>query len=104
MRPVAKFNMRNRALQEIGRAGVERANPAFAILSSGDDDCRNVGTDGAFPDFADERRTVHFGHTVIDDQQVGRFGLQPFECLHCAVETFCGKLRTHHRHILRVNA
>ena len=95
--------MRNGTLQKVGSAGIERADPALPILSCRDDNRRDVRPCCPRTNFAYEFSTVHFWHTVIDNKQVGRLGNQPLKGLHRAVETFGGKFRTHHRHILRVD-
>ena len=46
----------DRALQEIGRAGLQRAQPEAALLVDRDDDDRDLGRSGQFAEAPDELR------------------------------------------------
>ena len=61
----------NRTLQEVCGPRVKRGNTAFSVLSGGNDNGRNIVAIGPAADLADEIGTRHFGHAIIDDQQVG---------------------------------
>ena len=62
-----RFDVRNGALQEVGCASIQGANPALPVLSRRDDDGRGMGSDSAGPNIADKLCAVHFWHTVVDD-------------------------------------
>jgi len=77
--PAAEFNMRNRALQKVGGTGIQRGQPALAVLMRGDDDSGNLARARHHPDFPDEFRTVHLGHAIVDDHQVRFVVTQPVQ-------------------------
>ena len=74
-----KLLMVDRAVEEIGSAGLERAQPEFALLIDRDDDYGNFVAIGLRAKPADEFRTVHRRHLEIGDDQIRRVVLEPGE-------------------------
>ena len=64
--------MVDRAVEKIGSAGLERAQPEFAFLVDRDDDDGSLGAIGLRAKPADEFRAVHHRHLEVGDNQIGR--------------------------------
>jgi hypothetical protein len=69
----------HRALEEVGRAGVERPQPEGAVVVGGDDHQRNMPVVGHGAEAAGELGPVHPRHLVVGDDQVDPVVLQPFQ-------------------------
>ncbi len=80
-RPGDEFLMIDRALQEVGGAGLQRLQAEAALLVDGDDDDGNLGGPVELAEAADELRAVHAGHLVVGDDEIGRVRGEPLEGL-----------------------
>src|SRR5665213_3424880 len=67
------------AIEKIGGASFERAQPEFALLVYRDDDHGDLAAIGLRAEAADEFRAVHRRHLEIGDDQIGCVMLEPDE-------------------------
>ena len=68
----AELEMVDRAQQEVGGAGLERAVAELAVLVDGDDDDRHVDQRRPAAQGAHEAGAVHVRHVEVGDDQIGR--------------------------------
>ena len=76
-RPRDEFLMVDRAVEEIGGAGLQGTQPEFALFVDGDDDHRHFGELRPLAEAADEFGAVHRRHLEIGDDEIGRMRLEP---------------------------
>ena len=69
-RPGAELEVVDRAQQEVGRPGLERAVAEFPVLVDGDDHDRDVVALAPLAQGADEGGAVHLRHVEVGDDQV----------------------------------
>src|SRR6185503_6065040 len=83
----------DRAVKEVGRAGLERAQPEFTLLVDGDDDDRDLAAVRQSAQAPNKFRTVHRRHFEIGDDQVRRIMFKPgkeFDRIAKAVNGYAG--------------
>ena len=76
-----EFVMIDRRIQEVGGAGLERAQAVGALLVDRDDDDGNIGSALGGAQGADEIGAVHLRHFVVSYDEIGGIGGQPVEGL-----------------------
>src|SRR3974390_3767852 len=69
--------MVDRAVEEMGGAGLEGLQPEFAFLVNGNDDNGDFNAVRLRAEPADELRAVHNRHLEVGDDQVRRIMLEP---------------------------
>jgi hypothetical protein len=86
-----EFLVVDRAVEEVGCAGLQRAHAEFALFVDRDDDDRDFAAVGLRAVSADEFGAVHRRHFEIGDDQVGRVMFEPYQEIRWISETM-------HRH------
>ena len=103
-RATAEFDMGNRALQEIGGAGVECGQSALAVLMRCYDNRGNLASARHHPDFADEFRPVHLGHAIVNNHKVRSVVAQPIQRFDRIGKSDGGIFFPHQRHKLSIDS
>ena len=98
-----KLLMVDRAVKEIGGAGLKRTQPEFSFLVNRNDNDGNFSTIGLRAEAADEFRTIHCRHFEIGDDQIGCVVLEPGKELRRVAEAVHRHARFYRRRKFREN-